>query len=149
MVRRQQNILISSKNRTSASLSTSDFTVRLDRPIQDVVRTDLRELILTMTSPPTNRDGGTVDLPFLAIQSAQLGNNILSSAGISMYDIVPVVNQSWPLVYQRYSNRVDSTVYSQPSLLYQIDIRFVDQYGQDFDFRGADVYVLLEVITDS
>jgi hypothetical protein len=34
-------------------------------------------------------------------------------------------------------------------MLYQIDIRFVDQYGQDFDFRGADVYVLLEVITDS
>ena len=145
MVRRQQNILISSKNRTTGSLSTSDFTVRLERPIQDVVRTDLRELILTMTGPPTTED----DLPFLAIQSTQLGNNIMSSSGFSMYDIVPVVSQTWPLVYQRYSNRVDSTVYSQPSMLYQIDIRFVDQYGQDFDFRGADVYVLLEVITDS
>ena len=191
MVRTQQNILISSVNRTSGSEGTSDFTVRLDRPIEDVVRTDLRELIVMYTPPVSSPYteggsyvvgnvvsfngksyrciataasgygpyGGYIDtywveitdlrsLPFLAIQSTQLGNNILSSTGVSMYDLVPLPNNNWPFVYQRYANRVDSMVYTRPITLYQIDIRFIDPSGKDVDFAGGDVYVLLEVITD-
>jgi len=61
MVRTQQNILISSVNRTSGSEGTSDFTVRLDRPIEDVVRTDLRELIVMYTPPVSSpyTEGGS------------------------------------------------------------------------------------------
>ena len=47
MKRVQQNILISSSQRSNGS--SASFTVRLERPIDNVVRTDLRELII---APP-------------------------------------------------------------------------------------------------
>lgn len=143
MVRRKQLVLITSMDRTESSASTSDFTVRLTRPIDNVIRTDLRQVIIgsSYQQQPTSNS-------FIGIQSTQLGNRISSGGDIAMYDVIPY--GAPPFVYERYSTitQLDESMYERPVMLYQIDLRFVNPDGTTADFSGTDVALLLEVITE-
>ena len=140
MARRKHIVLISSKDRTDASDSSSDFSVHLVHPIDGVIRTDLRQVFVGAQLV------GQSQL-YYGIQSTQLGNRLYSGSEVAMYDVIPFAAP--PFTYERWSSKADESVYEKPSMLYQIDLRFVNPDGSTADFGGADVAVLLEVITEN
>ena len=143
MVRRKQLVLITSLDRTESSKSSSDFTVRLTRPIDNVIRTDLRQVIVG-----SMQEQRILSPTYVGIQSTQLGTRISSGGNVAMYDVIPY--DAPPFVYERYSTitQLDESMYERPIMLYQIDLRFVNPDGSTVDFGGADVALLLEVITE-
>lgn len=153
---KQQSLIISADNRANKSNTDwSNFTIRLEHPIENVVRIDLRFVSLNLFSGtlPTFTDSSNrvSACPWLGIQSAQLGDKITCANNIALFDIVPITTQGVQF-YERAESNAQSHefLYSKPTNLYQIDIKMVNKDGsQPGSIDATDsIDIVLQVISE-
>jgi hypothetical protein len=113
----------------------NDFTLSLNRPLRNVVKTDLVQYKVAAGA-------GT----YLCIQSSALGNNMLTSGTSPAFWRVIETTGSSPLTNL---SRVD-TFFDAPRDLYDIDIRITDESGSPAAIASAMLVVeIVRVVIDS
>lgn len=154
---KQQSLIISADNRANKTYTDwSNFTIRLEHPIENVVRIDLRSVSFNLFSGavPTFRDSSNRVQPctWLGIQSAQLGDKITCANNVALFDIVPIITTQGVQFYERNESNAQSHefLYSSPTNLYQIDIKMVNKNGsQPGSIDATDsIDIVLQVITE-
>ena len=154
---KQQSLIISADNRANKSNTDwSNFTIRLESPIENVVRIDLRCVSLNLFSGGfptfTNSSDSALTCPWLGIQSAQLGDKIICANNIALFDIVPIISTQAIQFYERTESKGQNNefLYSKPTNLYQIDIKMVNKDGsQPGNIDATDsIDIFLQVITE-
>jgi hypothetical protein len=85
-------------------------------------------------------------LEYLCLQSPELGDRLLTSAGLPAYDVVPIPDRIRPLVYTRYEAKAQPDFL--PRALNDLNIRLVKPTGKVVDLRSNDVALLLEFVIE-
>lgn len=85
-------------------------------------------------------------LEYLCLQSPELGDRLLTSAGLPAYDVIPIPDRIRPLVYTRYEAKAQPDFL--PRSINDLNIRLVKPTGKVVDLRSNDVALLLEFVIE-
>jgi hypothetical protein len=85
-------------------------------------------------------------LEYLCLQSPELGDRLLTSAGLPAFDVIPIPDRIRPLVYTRYEAQTIPDFNARS--IFDLTLRLVKPNGQVVDLRSNDIAVLLEFVVD-
>jgi len=85
-------------------------------------------------------------LEYLCLQSPELGDRLLTSAGLPAYDVIPIPDRIRPLVYTRYEAKPQPDFL--PRAINDLNIRLIKPTGKVVDLRSNDVALLLEFVIE-